>query len=99
MLTRNGMLMVFLTSCLSLIANNDFVHVFIFLGLLRRCFVCRSRGELGSCKDPFTINATQVEHERGVETVPCASGWCGKILETENALKEGKKIIFKILSF
>ncbi|RZC34277.1 uncharacterized protein BDFB_006913, partial [Asbolus verrucosus] len=57
-------------------------------GLLKRCFVCRSRGELGSCKDPFTVNATQVELEKGVETVPCASGWCGKILETENALKE-----------
>lgn len=66
------------------------------LGLLRRCFVCRSRGELGSCKDPFTINATQVELEKGVETVPCASGWCGKILETENALKEGKTIFVEM---
>lgn len=46
---------------------------------------------MGSCKDPFTVNATQVDNERGIETVPCASGWCGKILETENALKEGRK--------
>lgn len=61
----------------------------LFAGLIKRCFVCRSRGELGSCKDPFTTNATQVEHEKGVEAVPCASGWCGKILETENPLKEG----------
>ncbi|KAB0799435.1 hypothetical protein PPYR_07315 [Photinus pyralis] len=57
-------------------------------GLLRRCFVCRSRGELGSCKDPFTFNATDVEFERGVDTIPCASGWCGKIVESENDLKE-----------
>lgn len=67
------------------------VHFFfLFEGLLKRCFVCRSRGELGSCKDPFTFNATQAEVERGIETIPCASGWCGKIVETENALKEGK---------
>lgn len=72
------------------------VKQIFFSGLLRRCFVCRSRGELGSCKDPFTINATQVENEKGVETVPCASGWCGKILETENALKEGRYFDFDI---
>lgn len=63
--------------------------LFKFLGLLRRCFSCRSRGELGSCKDLFAYNVTQAESEPGVEAVPCASGWCGKILETENALKEG----------
>lgn len=58
-------------------------------GMLKRCFVCRSRGELGSCKDPFTVNVTQIDLEKGVEAVPCASGWCGKLLETENPLKEG----------
>ncbi|XP_049779079.1 uncharacterized protein LOC126176004 [Schistocerca cancellata] len=57
-------------------------------GLLRRCFACRSRGELGSCKDPFKFNATQVENERGVEAVPCASGWCGKFLEGGNGYKD-----------
>lgn len=61
----------------------------IILGGFRRCFVCRSRGELGSCKDPFTFNATDVINERGVETSPCASGWCGKIVESENDVKEG----------
>lgn len=84
---------MFLTSKLLLLEQHIYIEMSLkifCLGLLRRCFVCRSRGELGSCKDPFTINATQVEQERGVETVPCASGWCGKILETENALKEGK---------
>ncbi|KZC07461.1 hypothetical protein WN55_08232 [Dufourea novaeangliae] len=50
-------------------------------GLLRRCVNCRSRGDLGSCKDPFTMNSTEIEMERGVDAVPCASGWCGKIIE------------------
>lgn len=51
-------------------------------GALKRCFSCRSRGELGSCKDPFLFkNASSVEGVAGVEAVPCASGWCGKILE------------------
>lgn len=50
-------------------------------GLLRRCVNCRSRGDLGSCKDPFTMNSTAIEMEKGVDTVPCASGWCGKIIE------------------
>ncbi|XP_014086053.2 UPAR/Ly6 domain-containing protein rtv [Bactrocera oleae] len=50
-------------------------------GLLRRCFQCRSRGELGSCKDPFSFNATDVENEPGLSAVPCASGWCGKVIE------------------
>jgi hypothetical protein len=59
-------------------------------GILKRCFVCRSRGELGSCKDPFTVNVTHIELEKGVEAIPCASGWCGKMLETENPLKEGE---------
>ncbi|CAK9804412.1 hypothetical protein ANTQUA_LOCUS4078 [Anthophora quadrimaculata] len=50
-------------------------------GLLRRCVNCRSRGDLGSCKDPFTMNSTAIEMEKGVDAVPCASGWCGKIIE------------------
>ncbi|GFQ94512.1 uncharacterized protein TNCT_241241 [Trichonephila clavata] len=52
-------------------------------GRLRRCYICRSRGELGDCKDPFEYNATSVEDIRGVEAVPCASGWCAKITEGE----------------
>ncbi|KAK9872139.1 hypothetical protein WA026_016193 [Henosepilachna vigintioctopunctata] len=55
----------------------------------KRCFVCRSRGDLGTCKDKFTVNGTIEITVKGVKAVPCASGWCGKILETENqALKE-----------
>ncbi|XP_017467759.1 PREDICTED: uncharacterized protein LOC108360105 [Rhagoletis zephyria] len=50
-------------------------------GLLRRCYQCRSRGELGSCKDPFNFNATDVEQEPGLAAIPCASGWCGKVIE------------------
>lgn len=59
------------------------------LGLLRRCVNCRSRGDLGSCKDPFTMNSTAIEMEKGVDTVPCASGWCGKIIE-RHGLNNGK---------
>ncbi|XP_072386868.1 UPAR/Ly6 domain-containing protein rtv-like [Diabrotica undecimpunctata] len=57
---------------------------------LQRCFMCRSRGELGSCKDDFNVNVTLVENKQeiGIETVPCASGWCGKIVESEDAAKE-----------
>ncbi|XP_014606342.1 PREDICTED: uncharacterized protein LOC106787998 [Polistes canadensis] len=55
---------------------------------LRRCVHCRSRGEQGSCKDPFTMNSTQIELERGVDMVPCVSGWCGKIIESQNLNNE-----------
>jgi len=52
----------------------------VFSEGLKRCFKCRSRGDRGSCKDPFRYsNSTDLE--KGVETVPCASGWCGKVLE------------------
>ncbi|KAL5275342.1 hypothetical protein ACFFRR_001317 [Megaselia abdita] len=58
------------------------IHIVSFTNaLLRRCFQCRSRGELGSCKDPFRFNATEVEDEHGLATTPCASGWCGKVIE------------------
>ncbi|XP_053698136.1 uncharacterized protein LOC128745158 [Sabethes cyaneus] len=56
--------------------------------LLKRCYQCRSRGELGSCKDAFTFNATQVETEHGVTAVPCASGWCGKVIEGQGSFRE-----------
>ena len=53
------------------------------LGLIKRCYQCRSRGELGSCKDPFRYNASHVDTVHGVTAVPCASGWCGKVIEGE----------------
>ncbi|KAJ9599452.1 hypothetical protein L9F63_010067 [Diploptera punctata] len=56
--------------------------------LLRRCYVCRSRGDLGSCKDPFYFNLTVAEQQRGVQAAPCASGWCGKLLEGGNSFKD-----------
>ena len=52
---------------------------------IKRCFSCRSRGELGSCKDKFKYyNASQLDADAGVEIVPCASGWCGKVIETSD---------------
>lgn len=75
--------------------NKSFI-VILFLSILinlsdsvvKRCFSCRSRGDLGSCKDRFKYtNLTQISSEAGigVEAVPCASGWCGKIIETRNS--------------
>lgn len=64
--------------------------------LLRRCYSCRSRGDLGTCKDPFTLNLTLAEQERGVEAVPCASGWCGKFLEGGNSFKDDGEIHIKV---
>lgn len=68
-----------------------YVQVLLFIiGILRRCVSCRSRGELGSCKDPFTMNTTAIKIEKGVETIPCVSGWCGKIIERKS-LDNGKR--------
>lgn len=64
------------------------------LGLLKRCFTCRSRGDLGTCKDPFTLNSTQAETAHGVEASPCASGWCGKMLEGGNTYKDDGILIY-----
>lgn len=78
------------------------VKVLLFIiGILRRCVSCRSRGELGSCKDPFTMNTTAIKMEKGVETIPCVSGWCGKIIERKS-LDNGKCVdghgyIFKFI--
>lgn len=57
-----------------------------FSGLLRRCYQCRSRGDLGTCKDAFVNNVTLVG--RGVSAVPCASGWCGKVIEGGGSLRD-----------
>eukprot|EP00088_Acartia_fossae_P018288 TRINITY_DN20557_c0_g1_i1.p1 TRINITY_DN20557_c0_g1~~TRINITY_DN20557_c0_g1_i1.p1 ORF type:complete len:157 (-),score=10.11 TRINITY_DN20557_c0_g1_i1:131-601(-) len=63
---------------------------------LRRCYTCRSRGELGDCRDPFSppeagdpgVTAlTQEQLISGIDTIPCSSGWCSKILDGDkNAL-------------
>lgn len=45
------------------------------------CFTCRSRGPLGDCRDAFPYNETTAEGVRGVEATPCASKWCGKLVE------------------
>lgn len=42
------------------------------------------------------MNATQIEQEKGVETVPCASGWCMKIIESRN-LNNGNKNMESII--
>ena len=75
---------------------------FLFLGVLKRCYSCRSRGELGNCKDPFPANGTAkptaVGEEpkllRGVETIPCASGWCIKLMEGGSTFKDDGMLMF-----
>lgn len=53
--------------------------IMVTAGQVRRCYSCRSRGRRGDCKDPANFNATKLVP--GVEAVPCASGWCSKIIE------------------
>lgn len=56
---------------------------------------CRSRGELGSCGDPFPFNITEPDAEAGIHVVACPSGWCAKLSEgNPRALKaDGENII------
>ncbi|XP_043189357.1 uncharacterized protein LOC122363781 [Amphibalanus amphitrite] len=56
----------------------------------RRCFQCRSRGSRGGCKDSFSHNMTQLlaGGVRGVRAEPCASGWCGKIIEGDTGVND-----------
>ncbi len=52
--------------------------------IVRKCFACRSRGALGDCRDPFYLsaNSTVIDSKKsGVETPPCSSGWCSKVIE------------------
>jgi len=65
---------IFLTCFLGLVAITE-------QGRIKRCFVCRSRGDLGDCKDPFIYNATTTEQSKAVEAAPCAAGWCAKVIE------------------
>ena len=59
------------------------------------------RGALGDCRDPFYVtgNSTTLEHKsQGVKTIPCASGWCNKILEdVDKSSALGAYIIHYIL--
>ncbi|XP_025262450.1 uncharacterized protein LOC109609943 isoform X2 [Camponotus floridanus] len=80
--------MKFRTSVYAIFAAFSIITIQESVGILRRCVSCRSRGELGSCKDPFTMNSTQIALEKGVEAVPCVSGWCGKIIESQNLNNE-----------
>lgn len=39
------------------------------------------------------MNSTQIAVEKGVDAVPCVSGWCGKIIESQN-LNNGEHLYF-----
>lgn len=57
-----------------------------------RCYACRSRGELGDCKDPFANNSTSVGELPGkpVQVTSCTSGWCRKQTEGVRGPGDGK---------
>lgn len=66
------------------------IIIYLFIGIVffrqvdclrKRCVGCRSRGELGTCGDPFLFNVTEPKAEPGIKVVECPSGWCGKITE------------------
>jgi len=54
---------------------------------LRRCYTCRSRGEQGDCRDPFNPpdpgipGQPKPPHTTSINELPCASGWCSKLLD------------------
>ena len=55
----------------------------------RRCYTCRSRGEMGDCKDtfspppPFNASNPDASLVRHVKENPCYSGWCYKQIDGE----------------
>lgn len=63
------------------ISYNVTYIVFVTPGLHKRCIQCRSRGDLGSCGDPFPYNMTEPDAVIGIHMVACPSGWCGKLLQ------------------
>lgn len=68
-----------------------------FPGLHKRCIRCRSRGELGTCGDPFPINVTETIVETGLHVVACPSGWCGKLIEgTVGTFRSDGESIFNL---
>lgn len=66
---------------LLVIATVTLLPVLVQARRTAHCFTCRSRGQLGDCRDPFPYNETTAEGVRGVEVTPCASKWCGKLIE------------------
>ena len=67
--------------------------------VVRKCFSCRSRGPLGDCRDPFYLsaNATIIESKKsGVETPPCSSGWCRKVIEGRENREEQTEFSIRV---
>lgn len=72
---------------ITLILDIQLLKTHLVSASFKRCFTCRSRGALGDCRDPFTINSTsfdgQTNMKPSIEAVPCSSGWCAKIIEDD----------------
>merc|ERR1712191_5521 len=57
-------------------------------GALKRCYKCRSRGELGDCRNPFLSDEQALQPDSHVDAIPCSSGWCAKVVENAGDFKE-----------
>ena len=65
-----------------------------------KCFSCRSSGPLGDCHDPFYLsdNATIIESKKSsMETPPCSSGWCLKMIEGRENREERKECLQRLV--
>merc|ERR1712034_154007 len=71
-----------------------------------RCYTCRSRGDVGDCKDkfspppPFNASNPDASLVRHVKESPCYSGWCykqidGEIGDSSNSGKERCAYVMK----
>ncbi|XP_003742934.1 uncharacterized protein LOC100902018 [Galendromus occidentalis] len=82
---RGPLLMLAISLAVATIAEAQYTSPFLIemiaTGRSQSCFKCRSRGDRGDCKDPFMYNATAAEKVKGIKVEPCASKWCGKIIE------------------
>lgn len=99
MLGLRCFILLIIVSCFTYVSDGLYTHSIkkwllacICSGLIRRCYVCRSRGPLGDCGDPF--NDTLAKVSLGVQLDPCSSGWCGKIISDDNGLNGNSTLMW-----
>ncbi|OQV17821.1 hypothetical protein BV898_08117 [Hypsibius exemplaris] len=50
-------------------------------GETKHCYVCKSRGDTGDCKDPYNSESGAIPPQ---SIQPCFTGWCMKTLDTDD---------------
>jgi len=95
-LNYNKVNLVLYSVAVALLSHNYSWLTCAFTGLSSRCFQCRSRGELGDCRDHFPYNETSVRSLAGepISVTPCPSGWCSKQVEGIRGPPDGMPILF-----